>query len=87
MEARDLKWLDETLPALTGSCESAEAAVEKALNASAGPEERTRAFWEALGWEIADALQARWAFGELSLEDATILSHELAAHIVKDFAA
>lgn len=87
MEARDLEWLQDSLPWVMGSSVLAEAAVERALQQSAGSADnhkRRRAFLEALGWEIADALQARWAFGELSLADATLMSHELAAHITID---
>jgi len=86
MQARDLEWLQDTLPWVVGSVELAEAATKRALGASgdadSAPELRVRRFWEALGWEVADALQARWAFGELTLEDATMLSHELAEHIM-----
>lgn len=81
MERRDLVWLDETLPRIVGSVSGAEFAVEQALLASS-TNLTAAAFWEFLGSEIADALQARWAFGEITLEHAIALSHELAAHLL-----
>ena len=88
MEKRDLEWLLETLPIVMGSTKLAEDATSKALILSANSSaqdtmNRRDLFWAALGWEIADALQFRWAFGELTLEDATLLSHELAEHIIQ----
>ena len=92
MEGADLAWLDDVLPTVMGSSLVAEEATERALAASASglePQaragaERRAALWAALGWEIADVLQARWAFGELTLEEATLLSHELAEHLVSE---
>lgn len=96
MEGADLAWLADVLPTVMGSTLVAEQAADRALAASASASaseselepriragaERRAAFWAALGWEIADVLQARWAFGELTLEEATLLSHELAEHLV-----
>lgn len=85
MQARDLHWLQETLPWIMGGCREAETAVSRAILESANdPSDRTRGFWLALGQEIADNLQARWAFEYITLEEATMLSHELAVHLVDD---
>ena len=83
MEQRDLEWLDETLPLIVGGAAFAETAVEQALLASLH-DLSPSTFWEALGSEIADALQARWAFGEITLDHAITLSHELAAHLLHE---
>lgn len=85
MNAADLEWLRSTLPLICGSHAAADQCVGTALNATAAfgsGQRRRKPFFHALGWEICGVLQARWLFAGLTLTDATLLSHELAEHLI-----
>ena len=86
MEAQDLAWLCDTLPTLVDGRDDVAARIaDAALLATANDPSRpmTRAvYFEHLAWELCHHLQALWAFGHVSLEEATDRANVLTDHLL-----
>jgi len=96
MQRSDLEWLTETLPWIVETQSIADEAVASALiktateakfNAlkSPAPDAPTvmtrKAFFVHLGHEVADALQALWAFQIITYDEAIMRANELSHHL------
>lgn len=83
MEKADLEWIETELPLLLDSFEAADTAVTNALIRAVNANKlRRTTFFENLGWEIAEHLQALWVFEHISLEEATYRANALSDHLL-----
>ena len=85
MERLDLEWITDVLPTLVGGADAADAIVDLVLaqTMTDGVPTRQR-FFEHLGWELADYLQAMWAFKIITLEEAIDRANVLSDHLMAD---
>ena len=83
MEQRDLEWITDVLPTLVEGADAADAMVELVLAQTVRDGVPTRKrFFEHLGWELAEYLQALWAFQIITLEEAVDRANVLSDHLM-----
>lgn len=84
LHAADLTFLAEVLPVdVAQSDDVASGLVEEALLAC-GDDLRRETFFCKLGWAVSGHLQALWAFGTITLEEATDRANAFSEHLFEN---